>query len=107
MAIFNAGGGFSTILTPLQGGITAFLNVLVAASIVILILRYRRATIRVFGKDHPLPYLNIMTVLIESASLTLVVDIFAIVGFTRGTLGNIATQIWLPMQVSQTFRWGL
>jgi hypothetical protein len=100
LSLAGGGEGFSKVLTPLQGGITAFLNVLITLCIIILILHHRRITIEAFGKNHPLPYLNVMTVLIESASLTLVVDVFAIVGFLKGTLGNIATQIWMPMQVS-------
>jgi hypothetical protein len=88
------------VFIALQGGITAFLNVLITLGIIILLLHHRRVMFGAFGKNHPLPYLNVMTVLIESASLTLVVDVFAIVGFLQGALGNIATQIWIPMQVS-------
>jgi hypothetical protein len=40
-----------------------------------------------------------MTVLIESASLALVIDVFALVGYVQGVSGNVATQIWIPMQV--------
>lgn len=65
----------------------------------ILILHYRRITIAALGKDSTMPYLTVMTVLIESASLALVIDVFALVGYVQGILGDIATQIWIPMQV--------
>jgi hypothetical protein len=65
----------------------------------ILILHYRRITIEALGKNNPTPYLNVMTVLIESASLAVVIDVFALVGYVQGILGNVATQIWIPMQV--------
>jgi hypothetical protein len=99
LAIFNGGGGIADVLSPLQYGISGFLNVLVTICITILILHYRRITIEALGKNHPVPYLNVMTVLIESASLAVVIDVFALVGYVQGFLGNVASQIWIPMQV--------
>ncbi|EKM74754.1 hypothetical protein AGABI1DRAFT_132873 [Agaricus bisporus var. burnettii JB137-S8] len=99
-AAFNVGGILSDALPPFQYSVTGFLNTLITACIVILILRYRCAAREAFGENHEMPYLSIMTVLIESASLVVVIDVLAAVGYSQGVLGNIATQVWVPMQVS-------
>ncbi|KAF7761264.1 hypothetical protein Agabi119p4_10673 [Agaricus bisporus var. burnettii] len=102
-AVFNARQGIANVLLPVQYGISGFLNALITVCIVILILRHRRATLDAFGGSHQMPYLNIMTVLIESASLVVVIDIFAAVGYIQGILGNVATQVWIPMQPMASF----
>jgi hypothetical protein len=36
-----------------------------------------------------------------------VIDVFALVGYVQGILGNVATQIWIPMQVRFFFFKGI
>jgi hypothetical protein len=91
---------FSDIPSPIQCGISGFPNVLVTLCITILILHYRRITIEALGKNRTILYLNVTTVLIKSVSLALIIDVFALAGYVQGIWGNIATQIWIPMQVS-------
>ncbi|XP_006457023.1 hypothetical protein AGABI2DRAFT_122896 [Agaricus bisporus var. bisporus H97] len=99
-AAYNTREVISDVLLPLQYGISGFLNALVTICIIVLILRHRRATLEAFGENHQMPYLNVMTMLIESASLVVVIDIFAVAGYIQGILSNVAMQVWIPLQVS-------
>jgi hypothetical protein len=81
-------------------GLAGFLNVLITICIITLIIHYRRATAEVLGKDSSLPYPDLMIMLVESASLVVFIDAFVIAGYILGVWGNIAGQLWIPLQVS-------
>jgi hypothetical protein len=104
LATLNLGGPVSDVLLPILYGITGFLNVLITVCIIILILRYRRVTAKLEapGRNQSSSCLNLMMVLIESAGLVVVIDAFVVAGYTsiQSGWGNIAGQVWIPMQVS-------
>lgn len=57
--------------------------------------------IRAVGEEHQLPFLRIIPVLIESAALIVIVDIFVIVATTcLGSVADLAMQLWVHSQVS-------
>jgi hypothetical protein len=97
---FNPGQPDFTILFPILYGIAGLLNVLITICIITLIIRYRRETAEALEKDSSLPYPNLMIMLVESASLVVFIDAFVIASCMLGAWGNIAAQIWIPLQVS-------
>lgn len=92
---------FGQILILVQFGTSLFLNTIISSSLVILLLRHRNRFVRVFGKGQGQStlYLNILTVLIESAGVIIVVDVFAIATIALAPVGNVAFQLWVHTQV--------
>lgn len=96
------------ILILIQFGISLFLNTIITSSLVTLLLRQRNEFVRAFGKGQGQStlYLNISTMLIESAGLILIVDVFALATISFVPFGNIAFQLWVHAQV-RIFSWAV
>jgi hypothetical protein len=53
------------------------------------------------GGSRLLPYSDVMIVLVESAGLVVIFDVFGVTTYTLGSVWwYIAGQVWIPMQVS-------
>ncbi|KAF9443775.1 hypothetical protein P691DRAFT_678842 [Macrolepiota fuliginosa MF-IS2] len=94
----NQTSSLGKTLILLQFGISLFLNTLISLYIILLLLQQRRLMVQTFGRDGPLPYIDVLTVLVESAGLILVIDTFAICTIAFSPLGNVAFQLWLHLQ---------
>ncbi|KAJ3565530.1 hypothetical protein NP233_g7577 [Leucocoprinus birnbaumii] len=91
-------GDMRDILLVVQLGISLCLNVIISTNIGVLLLHYRRLIVRVLGSSSGQPYLNVMTILIESAALIVIVDIFALATILTGPVGLVAVQMWVQAQ---------
>ncbi|KXN91897.1 hypothetical protein AN958_11199 [Leucoagaricus sp. SymC.cos] len=96
-SISNRRGGLGDVMLLVQFGISLLLNVMISTSLAAILLHYKRSVSRAFGKANAAPYLDLTTILVESASLVVVVDVFVIVTLTS-LVGNIAFQLWVQVQ---------
>lgn len=98
---FNSSGLAFDALVPIIYGITGFLNVLITICLTILILHYQCVMAQALGGSRLLPYSDVMIVLVESAGLVVIFDVFGVTTYTLGSVWwYIAGQVWIPMQVS-------
>ncbi|KAF5346829.1 hypothetical protein D9756_010560 [Leucocoprinus leucothites] len=81
------------ILLMVGLGISLFLNIIISSSIVLLLFHYRRMLMRLFGGESGKSYLNLMTILVESASLIILSDVLTLAAVLRQT-----TILYIPMQ---------
>jgi hypothetical protein len=73
---------------------------MITMGIVLFLINYRRVIVRALGKHSGRPHLNTMTILIESASLIVVVDVFALATILiEPVTRNVALQLWIQVQV--------
>ncbi|KAJ3572975.1 hypothetical protein NP233_g2730 [Leucocoprinus birnbaumii] len=90
-------GGIGDKLIVVQFGISLLLNSLISSSIVSLIL-YHRRMMAAYDPGLAQPYLGVVTILVESALLTVFVDVFAIITIPLIPVGGIAFQMWVQVQ---------
>lgn len=99
----NPPAGVVNGLVTAQIAISLFLNVTISTSILSLLFRYRNMVTRVFGKDSGKVYLNTMTILVESASLIVMMDVF-VIATVRGNIGGyVSFQMWVHVQPIASF----
>lgn len=79
------------------------LNVIVTLLIVGRLLHFRRRIVRALGPDHVSTYANIVSILVESASLYSVFALLFLVPFGLGNnLGNVFLQTVSQVQVRRS-----
>ncbi|KAF5346862.1 hypothetical protein D9756_010550 [Leucocoprinus leucothites] len=89
----------SHVLLMVTFGISLFLNIIISSSIVLLLLHYKKTVTRTFGERSGKPYLNIMTILVESASLIIFSDVLTLIALLFNTLiVYIPLQTWSQIQ---------
>ncbi|KAJ3568192.1 hypothetical protein NP233_g5873 [Leucocoprinus birnbaumii] len=99
----NPRAAVSNGLITAQFAISLSLNVTISTSIIILLLYYKRMTTEVLGRDAAKAYLNIMTMLLESGSLIVVIDVIAIATVRGSAAGYVAFQMWVNLQPIASF----
>ncbi|KAF5346877.1 hypothetical protein D9756_010577 [Leucocoprinus leucothites] len=90
-------GGIGDKLIIVQFGISLLLNSLISSSIVTLIL-YRRRALAQYDPELAQPFLSVVTILVESALLTVFIDLFVIVSVPLIPVGGVAFQLWVQVQ---------
>ncbi|KAJ3571719.1 hypothetical protein NP233_g3575 [Leucocoprinus birnbaumii] len=90
-------------LISTQFAVSLSLNVAISTSIIMLLLYYKSMTTEALGRDAAKAYLNIMTMLLESGSLIVVIDVIAIVTVRGSAAGYVAFQMWINIQPITSF----
>ncbi|TFK35722.1 hypothetical protein BDQ12DRAFT_668349 [Crucibulum laeve] len=81
------------------GFITLCLNTIITIMIVGRICIYRRRISKVFGPTHCSDYTSIIAMLVESAALVAIFDLFFLISFSlHSASGYIAFQMWIQVQ---------
>ncbi|TFK38932.1 hypothetical protein BDQ12DRAFT_712478 [Crucibulum laeve] len=86
------------------GYVTISLNIIVTCMVAVRILLHRHSVIRAFGFKHGTHYVGILTMMIESAILVVIFDIFFIVPFSlQNPIANIPQQCMVHIQAIASF----
>ncbi|TFK35715.1 hypothetical protein BDQ12DRAFT_611226 [Crucibulum laeve] len=81
------------------GIVTLSINVSITMMIVTRLFIHRRHLSRLLGSPNASPYTAIITILVESAALVVLCDIFFLISFALNSwTGNIGFQIWIQIQ---------
>jgi len=89
-----------TAIILTYGFYTMLLNIGITGAIVVKILQYRRFIRQALGEGHGAEYIGIISILIESASIIVVYDLFFLIPAVIGhPLANIGRQIGTMVQL--------
>ncbi|KAF5347736.1 hypothetical protein D9756_010248 [Leucocoprinus leucothites] len=89
----------SQVLVGIIVGASLFLNVIISSSIVLLLFHHKNMSTRADGGESGKPYLNLITILVESASLIILSDALSLAALmTRSTILFIPLQTWAQIQ---------
>ncbi|KAF5347737.1 hypothetical protein D9756_010247 [Leucocoprinus leucothites] len=96
---YNSSLALAEILLAIIAGISLLLNVIISSSIVLLLLHHKNMLTRACGEESGKPYLNLITILVESASLIILSDALSLAALmARSTVLFIPIQTWAQIQ---------
>lgn len=88
-------GKLANDLLVIVVGVSLLLNVIISSSIVLLLIHFKNIATSTLGEGSGKPYLNLMTILIESASLIIVSDVLTVTTLVlRSSILLIPLQMW-------------